>query len=30
MKVIPPYQISSEILQIVHQSGEYLILVSPY
>lgn len=30
MKIIPPYQISSEIIQIIHQSREYLILVSPY
>lgn len=30
MKIIPPYQITSEILNIIHEADEYLILVSPY
>ena len=30
MKIIPPYQITSEILNIVNNSSKYLILVSPY
>lgn len=30
MKIIAPYQISSEILNLINQSKEYLILVSPY
>ena len=30
MKIIPPYQITSEILNLIHEAREYLILVSPY
>jgi hypothetical protein len=30
MKIIPPYQISSEILTLIHEAEEYLIFVSPY
>lgn len=30
MKIIPPYQITSEILTLIHEAEEYLILVSPY
>lgn len=30
MKIIPPYQITSEILTLIHEAKEYLILVSPY
>lgn len=30
MKIIPPYQITSEILNLIHEANEYLILVSPY
>lgn len=30
MKIIAPYQISSEIINLIHQSREYLVLVSPY
>lgn len=30
MKIIPPYQISSEILNLINEAKEYLILVSPY
>jgi hypothetical protein len=30
MKIIPPYQITSEILTLIHEADEYLILVSPY
>jgi hypothetical protein len=30
MKIIPPYQITSEILNLIHEAEEYLILVSPY
>lgn len=30
MKIIAPYQISSEIINIIHQAKKYLILVSPY
>lgn len=30
MKIIPPYQITSEILSLIHEAKEYLILVSPY
>lgn len=30
MKIIPPYQISSEIVNIIHQAKDYLILVSPF
>jgi hypothetical protein len=30
MKIIPPYKISSEILEVIHEAQEYLILVSPY
>lgn len=30
MKIIAPYQISSEIINLIHQAKEYLILVSPY
>jgi hypothetical protein len=30
MKIIPPYQITSEILNLIHEAKEYLILVSPY
>jgi hypothetical protein len=30
MKIIPPYKISSEILEVIHEAEEYLILVSPY
>lgn len=30
MKIIPPYQISSEILNLINESEKYLIVVSPY
>lgn len=30
MKIIPPYQITSEILNVINESSKYLILVSPY
>tara|TARA_R110000823_G_C15950476_1_gene501636 strand:+ start:7016 stop:7942 length:927 start_codon:yes stop_codon:yes gene_type:complete len=30
MKIIPPYQISSEILNLINNSEKYLIIVSPY
>ena len=30
MKIIPPHQITSEILTLIHEAKEYLILVSPY
>jgi len=30
MKIIPPYQITSEILNLINEANEYLILVSPY
>jgi len=30
MKIIPPYQITSEILNLINDANEYLILVSPY
>ena len=30
MKIIPPYQITSEILNLINESENYLILVSPY
>lgn len=30
MKIIPPYQITSEILAVIHEAEAYLILVSPY
>jgi hypothetical protein len=30
MKIIPPYQITSEILNLINEAKEYLILVSPY
>lgn len=30
MKIIPPYQIASEILNLINEAKEYLILVSPY
>lgn len=30
MKIIPPYQITSEILNLIHEAESYLILVSPY
>jgi len=30
MKIIPPYQITSEILNLINQAEEYVILVSPY
>lgn len=30
MKIIPPYQITSEILNLIHEAEDYLILVSPY
>lgn len=30
MKIIAPYQISSEIINLIHQAKKYLILVSPY
>lgn len=30
MKIIPPYQITSEILTLIHEAQQYLILVSPY
>lgn len=30
MKIIPPYQISSEIINLIHQAEKYIVLVSPY
>ena len=30
MKIIAPYQITSEILNLINESEEYLIIVSPY
>lgn len=30
MKIIPPYQITSEILNLINEAEEYIILVSPY
>ncbi|MEZ4934400.1 MAG: phospholipase D-like domain-containing protein [Saprospiraceae bacterium] len=30
MKIIPPYQISSEILNLINQAEKYIVLVSPY
>lgn len=30
MKIIPPYQITSEILNLINEAENYLILVSPY
>lgn len=30
MKIIPPYQITSEILNLINEAKEYIILVSPY
>lgn len=30
MKIIPPYQISSEILSLINQAEKYIVLVSPY
>ena len=30
MKIIPPYQITSEILNLINESEKYIILVSPY
>jgi len=30
MKIIPPYQITSEILNLINESEKYLIIVSPY
>lgn len=30
MEKIPPYQITSEILNLINEANEYLILVSPY
>lgn len=30
MKIIPPYQITSEILNLINESEKYLVLVSPY
>lgn len=30
MKIIPPHQISSEIINLIHDANEYLILVSPF
>lgn len=30
MKIIAPYQISGEIINLIHQAKKYLILVSPY
>jgi hypothetical protein len=30
MKIIPPYQISSEILNLINQSEKYIVLISPY
>ncbi|WP_320020403.1 phospholipase D-like domain-containing protein [Labilibaculum manganireducens] len=30
MKIIPPYQITSEILNLINETEEYIILVSPY
>ncbi|MBX9886541.1 MAG: hypothetical protein K2Y30_01240 [Flavobacteriaceae bacterium] len=30
MRIIAPYQITSEILTLIHEAKEYLILVSPY
>lgn len=30
MKIIPPYQITSEILNLINEATEYLILISPF
>ncbi len=30
MKIIPPYQISSEILNLINRAEKYIVLVSPY
>ncbi|MDG1434036.1 MAG: phospholipase D-like domain-containing protein [Saprospiraceae bacterium] len=30
MKIIPPYQITSEILNTINQAEKYIVLVSPY
>lgn len=30
MKIIPPYQIASEILNLINESEKYIVLVSPY
>ncbi|NEW79027.1 MAG: hypothetical protein GZ086_06280 [Gelidibacter sp.] len=30
MKIIPPYQITSEILNLINEAEKYLIIVSPY
>lgn len=30
MRIIPPYQISSEILNLINQAEKYIVLVSPY
>ncbi len=30
MKIIPPYKISSEILNLINQAEKYVVLVSPY
>jgi len=30
MKIIPPYQITSEILNVINEANDFLILVSPY
>ncbi|MDR2009723.1 MAG: hypothetical protein LBQ22_04500 [Bacteroidales bacterium] len=30
MKIIPPYQISSEILNLINEANDFLIIVSPY
>lgn len=30
MKIIPPYQITSEILNLINESEKYIVLVSPY
>lgn len=30
MKIIPPYRISSEILNLINQAENYIVLVSPY
>ncbi len=30
MKIIPPYQITSEILNLINEAEEYIVLVSPY
>jgi len=30
MKIIPPYQITSEILNLINEAEKYIVLVSPY